>query len=223
MRIFIMRHGESYSNVGGRIMSSTDLPLTDRGVLQAAAARDYLLGRVGGFDAVYSSPLIRAKQTAETIWQNGIKICPDLREMDLGKVEGLTWEERSAKYSDINIEHHLSTAAMPEGESFGDLLHRCDRFIRDELGPLADKRGNVLLVTHGITMRVLINRILGRESHRVDQMNWADNTSFSEIEWDPQTNAKTLLAFNDRTHLINAALGNPHYEKWGLFSDIAYD
>ena len=95
MRIYIVRHGESYTNVSGRVMSSTDLPLTERGILQAEAAHKYL--KDVKFDHVFSSPLLRARQTAEIVYgdKDNIQICDELKEMLFGELEGLTWEEKN--------------------------------------------------------------------------------------------------------------------------------
>jgi len=224
MRIFIVRHGESYSNVQGRIMSTTDLPLTDKGIKQAEAAKTYVqkIMRSNTFHHIFSSPLIRAKQTAEIISGNekSIDICADLCEMNLGKLEGLTWEERSALYPDLNLENLLSKAVLPEGEAFEDLFLRCNRFIQNNI-KLRLLNENILIASHGITIRVLINCLLGKPKHCVNFLNWSDNTAITEIEW--QVHSKTLVRLNDRAHLVDSYLGTQSYEIWGCFSPYEYN
>ena len=154
MRLYIVRHGESYTNVSGRIMSSTDLGLTERGVLQAEAAHRYL--QDVKFDHVFSSPLLRAMQTAEIICgdKDRIELCDELKEMLFGDMEGLTWEERRSHYPDVDHESGLSQARIDGGESFEDVVVRCNHFIESKLEPRGDGE-NILIASHGITLRVL--------------------------------------------------------------------
>ena len=228
MKIYIVRHGESYSNTQGRIVSTTDLPLTERGIKQAEAVRKYLERIVNGdFHHIYTSPLIRAKQTMEIICgnninhQNVIDICGELVEMNLGKMEGLTWGESAELYPDIDTAGGLSNAHMPDGERFEDVVERCDHFIQYKLLPL-NSMGNVLIVSHGITIRVLINCLLGKAGFNVNYINWPDNTAISQIDVHPETGAKTLIRLNDRVHLAESDLGAVKYDEWGIFAKEEY-
>ena len=222
MRLFIVRHAESLVNVQGKMMSSTDLPLTEKGLRQAEAAKSYLGNILSPFvfHQVFSSPLLRAKQTAEIISDNRtiIEECRDLREMDLGLLEGLTWEERAAQYPEIDIDHKLSESTLPGGESFRDMQVRCKNFL-SSLDFNAAR--NVLIVSHGITIRVLINCLLGKDDRCVNHINWADNTAISEIEVSP-SQGSALKQLGYRTHLTDLGLGTVDYEKWGLFSPKDY-
>ena len=223
MHLYILRHAESYSNVQGKIMSTTDLPLTERGIRQAEATKTYLrkLAASETFHHVFSSPLIRAQQTAAVVCENenSIYICKNLREMDLGKLEGLTWAERNNSYPQINVENLLTNAIIPEGESFDDIRCRCNSFINEHLIQKT-KDEKILIVSHGITIRVLINSLLGKPDHCVNYINWADNAAVSEIECSPDGSA--LIRLNDRTHLVDSCLGTPNYDTWGMFASIDY-
>jgi len=198
-------------------MSSTDLGLTERGVLQAEAAQKYL--RDIKFDHVFSSPLLRARQTAEIICgdKDRIEICDELKEMLFGDMEGLTWDERRNRYPDVNHESGLSQAKVDGGESFDDLVTRCSRFIESKLEPRGDGE-NILITSHGITLRVLINCLLKRPSEHVNYINWADNTAIAEID----VTTRSIVRLNDRKHLTDAELGHVAYEQWGLFSEKDY-
>jgi len=94
-------------------------------------------------------------------------------------------------------------------------------FIREQLFDAEDS-ANVLVVTHGLTSRVLINTLMDNPEVNVNYLNWADNTSFTEIEFSPKTNARNIIRLNDRTHLMEDSLGNSNYEEWGLFSKVEY-
>jgi len=169
-------------------MSTTDLSLTEKGIKQAKAAKKYLQEIV--FDRIFSSPLIRAKQTAQIITggKGEIEICDNLHEMFLGKIEGLTWEEQSERYPNADTASGLSKAVIPEGENLEALIKRCNIFIEEKLKPIGIS-GNILIVSHGITKRALINCLLEKPSHYVDYINWADNTAISEIDWAKKNNS----------------------------------
>ena len=199
-------------------MSSTDLPLTEKGIRQSKLTKKHLNSIISPytFHQVFSSPLLRAKQTAEIICDNNtfIEECYDLREMDLGRLEGLTWEERAAQYPEIDIDSKLSCSVLPCGESFYDIQLRCRNFLsRLDLC----NSHNVLIVSHGITIRVLINCLLDKEDHCVNYINWADNTAISEIDISPSYN-RVLKCLSYRDHLTASGLGTVDYEKWGLFA-----
>jgi len=204
------------------VLSSTDLPLTDKGIRQAEATKNYLNDLLGpsGFRHVYSSPLLRARQTAAIIAGDmaAIEECRELREMELGLIEGLTWEEKATLYPGVNFEDRLSRISIPGGEAFGDVKARALGFM-ERLCP--DDEGDVLVVSHGITIRVLVNCLLGKEDHCVDRLHWADNASVTEIVVKPPSDA-ALKRLNHRGHLTALGLGNEDYEKWGLFAQEDY-
>ncbi len=226
MRLFLVRYAESYSNTQGRMMSSTDLDLTEKGTAQAKAAGAALFSRLEGesFGAVYCSSLLRARRTAEAIlsaWPERppIEALDCLREMDLGRMEGLTWEERAERYPGLEADRRLSALCAPGGESYEDLLGRCAEF-SGELAALPENAA-VLAVSHGITLRALVNFLLKRPRGDVDYLNWPENTAVTELEWQPGQPARLRCLFDDR-HLREAGLSTPNYEEWGLFSERDY-
>jgi len=205
-------------------MSSTDLPLTEKGVRQSEAAGECLrkILRNDAFHRIYASSLVRAVQTAAVICgdESGIVIRGDLKEMDLGRLEGLTWEERAARYPGINIESELSGANLPGGEGFLDVKQRCNNFIKEISAYTYDD--NILIVSHGITIRVLINCLLNKADHCVDYINWGDNTAITEIEWSPYNNIRKLNRLNDVSHLSDLRIANENYNDWGFFASVDY-
>ena len=225
MRIFLMRHAESYNNTQGKIMSATDLPLTDKGIQQANAVKAYINNSIypKRFTNVFCSSLLRANQTANIIIENNIEIVKldSLKEMDLGELEGLTWVERATKYPHIDIENSLSDVDFPKGEKFLNIKARCSVFIEKHLSVLEDD-AYVLVVTHGITARVLTNLILTKSDKHINWLNWLDCTSFSIIDYNSNNCIGSLIKLNDRTHLTEHNLGTSNYEEWGLFSKIEY-
>jgi len=198
-------------------MSSTDLALTPRGILQAEVAARYL--QEIRFDYVFASPLQRAKQTAEIIYgkTDGIELCDELKEMLFGEIEGLTWEELRSNFPEVCHRNSLSKATSPGGESFGDVVSRCNFFIESKLRPIKDAP-NVLIASHGITIRALINCLLDRPLEHVNYLDWADNAAVAEID----LSARKIVRLNDRKHLMDSGLGHVNYEQWGLFSEKDY-
>lgn len=226
MRVFLIRHAESYSNTGGRVMSFTDLPLTEKGVQQAVRAGEALRGRLWA-DAplcAFCSPLRRAKQTAETVLgqlpaASALQESGCLREMELGDLEGLTWQERDRMYPQICLETNLSGAEVPGGESFGDVRLRCSRFIEQSLAACPESAA-VLVFSHGITLRVLTNVLLGRPDGDVNRLNWMEHTAITEIAYDAQRGTARPVCINDYAHLKELCTAD--YPRWGLFADMEY-
>ena len=227
MRLFLIRHAESYSNTQGRMMSSTDLDLTEKGLAQARAAGAALFSQLAGrrFDAAFSSTRLRARRTAEMIlsaWQGEsppVRALACLREMELGQLEGLTWEERAERFPDIETDRGLSALRAPGGESYEDLLRRCAEFC-GELAALPEN-ARVLTVSHGITLRALVNFLLMRPDGDVNFLNWPENTAITELEWLPGKPGRLLRLFDD-SHLRETGLASPDYEEWGLFAERDY-
>lgn len=94
-RLLLVRHGETDWNADGRLQGQTDRPLSDFGRKQARRLADELAAE--GFEAIYSSDLARARETAEIIGARlglPVELDPDLREKDWGTWEGLTAVER---------------------------------------------------------------------------------------------------------------------------------
>jgi len=212
-----MRHGESYSNVGGRMISTTDMELTPRGIEQAEKAKRHINK---DFDMVFSSPLLRARQTAEILAGDAeIVVCDKLIEMNLGVLEGLTWEEVNLNFPHLDTGYMLYDITIPQGESFGDVQNRCQSFIAHELSDLSED-ACVLIVTHGITKRVLVNSLMKKAPECVNHLNWCDNTSYSIIEISPE-NAR-LLHLNERQHLHEHNLGAETFDAWNRISNKDY-
>lgn len=88
MEIVLARHGETDWNLDGRLMGQKDVPLNDNGRKQAEILRNKLADM--SFDCCYSSPLSRAKETAEIVCEDKCKIiCDDnLKERGGGRLEG---------------------------------------------------------------------------------------------------------------------------------------
>ncbi|MEU2602564.1 histidine phosphatase family protein [Streptomyces hirsutus] len=156
--LLLARHGETEWSRVGRHTGRTDLPLTQAGEAQARALTPLLEGR--SFALVLTSPLARARRTAELAGLADALPEPDLREWDYGGYEGVT----SADIHRSRPGWDLWTDGVPPGPEFpgespGQVGERADRVLSKVAGEL--EAGDVMLVAHGHLLRVLAARRLG--------------------------------------------------------------
>ena len=156
--ILLARHGETDWNLNGIWQGWADPPLNDAGRAQARRLAEQL--RETPFDAVYSSDLQRAHETAELVAQpHGVPVITDsgLREIDIGSWSGLTRAE---------IDERFPGGLRPDGETRDQhaarVLEAVERIAR------ANPKRRILLVTHGGTMRALHGHVSDEPFHPVD-------------------------------------------------------
>jgi broad specificity phosphatase PhoE len=137
--LLLVRHGETDWNADGRLQGHTDRPLSDHGRRQAQKLAEELSG--DEIEAIYSSDLARARETAEIVGERlglTVELDPDLREKDWGNWEGLTAVERDrVEFAGESTEAHQQR-----------MLRALERISERHPG---DAR--VLVVTHGGSMR----------------------------------------------------------------------
>ncbi|GEK34310.1 histidine phosphatase family protein [Kurthia sibirica] len=144
-RIYVARHGETDWNRLGKLQGATDIPLNDSGREQARACGLYF--ETIPVDAIFTSPLKRASETAKIInEQLNVPIIEisEFRERTFGDAEGMTYEERSKVYPRKNY---------PNQEHFKAFKKRL--IIGLEKINIAYPEGNVLLVAHGAVIHTL--------------------------------------------------------------------
>ncbi|MFE2279533.1 histidine phosphatase family protein [Streptomyces sp. NPDC059454] len=156
--LLLARHGETEWSRAGRHTGRTDLPLTPAGETQAKSLSRLLAGRT--FGLVLTSPLVRARRTAELAGLAGATEDPDLREWDYGAYEGIT----TAEIRRTRPGWDLWTDGVPPGREFPgeapeQVGERTDRVLSRVAGALEE--GDVMLVAHGHLLRVLTARRLG--------------------------------------------------------------
>ena len=142
MKVYIIRHGESVNNLKGWWTGWTDAPLTDKGVLDAKKAGEFI--KNVDFDKIYSSDLIRAIKTAQTAIPNcEPETTPILREISLGSLENTPIKDLTDKQREqIKIDGYKSFG----GESIKEFQKRILEF-RKQLESLDCE--NVALFCHG--------------------------------------------------------------------------
>lgn len=153
-KIFLLRHGETEWTKSGRHTGKTDLPLTEQGFAQVLHWQKVL--NSAHFDAVFCSPLLRAKETCQAL-RNPSKttFLEDLKEWDYGDYEGLT----STDIHKQNKEWDVFLNGAPHGESVLDVLSRANRIKKH----LLSIPGRVLVVSHGHFLRLFTACFLDQE------------------------------------------------------------
>ncbi|MFD8676242.1 histidine phosphatase family protein [Streptomyces seoulensis] len=159
--LLLVRHGETEWSLSGQHTSWTDLPLTEHGEEQARSLAPLLAGRT--FALTLTSPLARARRTAELAGLTGTDPEPDLREWDYGGYEGITTVDIHRTRPDWDL---WTDGAVPgpeghPGESPEQIGARVDRVLARAEKALDADNGDVLLVAHGHVLRVLTARRLG--------------------------------------------------------------
>jgi broad specificity phosphatase PhoE len=145
--LFLVRHGETDWNAEGRLQGHTDRPLSDYGRRQARRLAEELEGEE--LEAIYSSDLARARETAEIVGERlGLPVAlePELREKDWGTWEGLNAVERD------RVEFVGESTEAHQERMLRALRRIADRHPGD---------GRVLVVTHGGSMRRVQTAAMG--------------------------------------------------------------
>jgi broad specificity phosphatase PhoE len=160
--LLLARHGESDWNRARRWQGFADRPLTDRGRAQARELAERLADIA--LDAVYSSDLRRARETAAEVARvQGLEVTAirDLREVNVGSWEGLTREEAEQQAPAAFRRWRAGGIGWEDGETYGEMSARVLRAIAD----LARRHdgGRVLIVSHGGPIRAIHATALGLE------------------------------------------------------------
>jgi len=188
--IYLVRHGDTKWSPERRLAGRTDLPLTDDGEANAKK----LVPRLAqiAFDRVYTTPLQRARRTAELAgFADRAVVDPRLIEMSFGDYEGRTVQE-------IRVErpgYAYLKDGCPNGETATDLGARVDSWLADQ------RTGTVLVFAHSVIMRVLTARFLGFPPEAGRHFFFSP-VAIGILGFDPVDAAPAVQAWNDRAHLL---------------------
>ena len=153
--IYIIRHGQTEKNRANVLQGRSDIPLNDSGRQQAEEVKNQFIKAGIHFDLVYTSPLIRAVQTAAIIAEGIPQLKDDrLIEMDYGPYEGMDLADPAPEVLEFFRDFVHNPA--PEGmEQLSSVTERAGSFL-DRIRLL---QGNILISTHAIAMKGLLETL----------------------------------------------------------------
>ncbi len=199
-RLLLLRHGQTEHSAQRRYSGRGDLPLTELGERQVAAAAARL-STMDGVVAVVSSPMLRARQTAKPVagvLGVPVSVYDGLIETDFGAWEGLTFAEARERDPDLHTRWITDTSvAPPDGESM-DAVHRRVRRVRDQL--IAEHGDATLVVVSHVTpIKALLRMALDAGPSLLHRLH-LDLASLSIADFYPDGPA-TVRLVNDTSHL----------------------
>ena len=200
VKVVFVRHGQTEWKVSGRYQGQSDVALSAAGIEQAEKlAANFPVEHI---DAVYSSDLIRARVTAETVAKRfglSVQLEPAFRELSFGDWEGLTYEQIVASWPDAmeNFLAHPDILNIPNGESFPEVqqraMSRLQELLREHEGQ------TIMIAAHGAVLRTMLTAAL----HMPLQYLWSIrqfNTAVNIVRYDAEGNP-TVELLNSTAHL----------------------
>jgi phosphoserine phosphatase len=196
-KLYLIRHGETESNRKGIFRGRLDIPLSTKGREQAEGLKEYFKNI--SIDTLYSSPLGRAKETAEiALPGHHVIVEPMLNNLDLGDWSGMNKASVKEKLPGMWEQWitHPETIAFPGGEALDDVLQRSKRFLETAV---AGEGECIAVVSHRSVVKVILAAAIGLEKDYYWKFH-LDNASVSLVYFEPGRGF-TLVKINDTHHL----------------------
>ena len=204
-KVYLIRHGKTQWNLESRYQGANgDSPLLKDSYREIELLASSLQ-RIP-FEHAYASPLKRARITAQALLNHlnpevPLTIDSRLKEFNLGKMEGMHFEDVAAKWPEVlkNFRHHPDKydESLVEGESFLEVIARFRAAIEEYCRQYPN--GNILVISHGAALNAAINALIGTPLAHLKDRGGLSNTS------------TTVLTTNDGRHF--------ELEKW---NDTSY-
>ena len=204
-KVYLIRHGKTQWNLESRYQGANgDSPLLKDSYREIELLASSLQ-RIP-FEHAYTSPLKRARVTAQALLNHlnpeiPLTIDSRLKEFNLGKMEGMHFEDVAAKWPEVlkNFRHHPDKydESLVEGESFLEVIARFRAAIEEYCRQYPN--GNILVISHGAALNTAINALIGTPLAHLKDRGGLSNTS------------TTILITNDGRHF--------ELEKW---NDTSY-
>ena len=197
-RLIVVRHAQSESNKAKFYAAAVNVNLTDFGREQAEHTAEFL--RDHHIDRAYSSPMVRVIQTAKPIIRERglpLELVPDLREINGGMWEGLTYEEIE------NCYHHerwlwyndFINCICPGGDSVSELYNRVrpafEKIISDNYGK------TVLVASHATPIRLMLTVFEGKPIRESNETPWPGNASVTIVDCFEDGHFEVILSAHD--------------------------
>lgn len=197
MKLYLIRHGRQCDK-----RCNVDVSLSEEGIRQAKLAGMRM--KDWGIEMVYSSDMLRAKETAyhaNQYWNAPHEIIPEFRELCFGEMEGLYDEEIEVRFREFKAKQDemKEDIPYPGGESATELVRRAMPKLIEVAGR---HEGSIAIVTHGVWIRAVLCHILGMDMAKWRTMGVTfENGSITEIHYRKEEGKFTLERFNDYAHL----------------------
>jgi alpha-ribazole phosphatase len=201
MKLILIRHGTTDWNIARRFQGQSNVPLNEKGRQQAAALAKRLSAET--IDAIYSSDLNRARNTAQAIADGrNFPVVTDarLREISFGEWEGLTYDEirQRAPLELTSWESDFQKIPPPGGETLDQLAARISAMLEEIKTKHASQ--TVLIVAHGGPLQVLLCQALELPPSRYWQFHLS-TAAISRLDFYPA--GAIIDVLNDSSHLEN--------------------
>ncbi len=199
--ITLLRHGESVGNAEARWQGQSDFALTDKGRAQAQALAVRWSGEQIRFDEIITSPLDRARETAEIIGSKlnvRVELEPLWMERNVGEIAGLTPAELRDRFPQPAFINPFETIGS-DGEGDWELFLRAGQALYNLLNK---QPGNYLVVSHGGILNLTMHAVVGITPHA----NYSGprfrfgNTGFARLIYSPQKHRWAIDSLNDHAH-----------------------
>ena len=161
-QIIFLRHGQAKNNTE-RVLSgrTPGVPLTDKGITQAQQTAELLEHM--NISAIYSSPIQRAKHTAEIVGEHNsidVQIDDRLIELDMGKFTGVPYDEIFANHGNVFLKFYNGELEIAHNgvETFADVKKRVTSIVDEIIEKHPDQ--NVVLVTHMDPIKAMLSNVV---------------------------------------------------------------
>ena len=169
-KLILLRHGQSQWNLEKKFTGWKNVPLTEKGEIEAKKAGELIKKHKIHIDYIFSSVLERANKTAEiaiieanlTNLINNNKLImtrnENLNERDYGDLVGLNKEETANKFGkdQVHIWRRSYDTPPPNGESLKNVVDRVSPYFKKNIKPLLDQNKNILIAAHGNSLRAMM-------------------------------------------------------------------
>ncbi len=206
--ITFLRHGESVGNLENRFQGHADFPLTETGCRQARLLAERWQAEGRTFDRAFSSPLLRARQTAEIVCallHVPLDFDPDWMEINNGLIAGLD-ETQAAEVAPAPAFMTPYTHFGRTGESRWEVYLRAGRALQRLVDLPA---GSYLVAAHGGILNMALYALLGIpvQADFTGARFMFHNTTFATFTYEAEHHNWRLLHFDDRPHLKDGEQG----------------
>ncbi len=181
-KIILIRHGSIDSKYDGCYIGATDVPLSGKGLKEAAAIGKYILGIQ--YDHIFASPMLRVRQTLESALPpekiKAVEYMENLREINFGDWEWKNFSEIKGQYPE-QVENWAAASnefSFPDGSNLGDFHRRIETFKKTLLNVSESK---IMVFAHGGVILALICSILGLDKGKMFAFK-VDRGSISSLE-----------------------------------------